>query len=142
MKKYFFFLTLIIPLLLVFTQPNQVFAAKARVAAKKTTAVTATRPTVSVKFRSDRKAIILTVYSMQTANSGAYELTYNGNGIDQGVVGAFLPSEGSTISRTLLFGTCSKAVCTYHQNINNTQLKLTFKLKNGQTLIKRYKIKV
>lgn len=132
---------LILSLLTLICLPNQAMAAKTRTVVKKTVPA-AVNPTVYVKFRSDRKAITLTFYNLQTSNSGAYELTYNGNGIDQGVVGAVLPTEGNTVSRTLLFGTCSKAVCTYHKNINNMRLKVTYKLKNGKTLIKRFTIKV
>jgi len=122
-----------------------VFAAKKRVwntqTSTKTTTV-ATRPTFSVKFRADRRALNINFYNISSASSITYELTYMGNSLDQGVVGSVRSSEGSSAFRLLLFGTCSKNVCTYHRNIQNMQLKITSKLNSGKTLIKRYKIKV
>jgi hypothetical protein len=126
--------------------PAPVFAAKQRVW-KTTTATTqtttiASRPSFSVKFRSDRRALNISFFNLQTASSTSYELTYFGNNLDQGVVGSANASEGNSTTRLLLFGTCSKNVCTYHQNISGMQLVITSKLNNGKTLIKRYKIKV
>ena len=124
-------------------QPNLTFAAKTRVwttGSAKTTV--ASRPSFSVTFRSDRRALNIRFYNLKTASSTSYELTYNGSGNDQGVVGSALTSEGNSASRLLLFGTCSHGVCTYHQNIQNMQLTITSKLNTGKTLIKRYKIKV
>jgi len=100
------------------------------------------RPTFSVKIRSDRRALNVYFYNQQYAKSITYELTYTGNSIDQGVVGSIYKNEGSSAYRLLLFGTCSKKVCTYHRNIKNTQLIIRSKLLNGQTLIKKYTIKI
>ncbi len=100
------------------------------------------RPTFSVKIRSDRRALNVYFYNQQYAKSITYELTYNGNGIDQGVVGSIYKNEGNSAYRLLLFGTCSKKVCTYHRNIKNAQLIIRAKLLTGQTLIKKYTIKI
>lgn len=135
------FLTLVFFLL----APAEVLAAKPRVWSKTstvTTTTTATRPTFSVKLRKDHLAINVNFYYLNTANSVSYELTYLGNDNEQGVFGSVLPKEGSSTSRLLLFGTCSKNVCRYHQNIQNMQFKITAKLKSGKTLIKKYKVKV
>ena len=129
----------------VLSAPDSVYAAKQRVwAVQKTTktVTSATRPTFSVKFRSDRRALNINFYNLDTASSASYELTYNGNGLEQGVVGSIYPKEGNAASRLLLFGTCSKKVCVYHKNIKNTQLTIKSKLKTGKTLVKRFKIKV
>ncbi len=129
-----------------FLSPASAFAAKQRVwstqATTKKTVSTATKPTFSVKFRSDRRAINIYFSNLNTASSTAYELTYNGNGIDQGVVGSTYANEGSSATRLLLFGTCSKVVCTYHKNIQSAQLKITSKLNSGKTYIKTYRIKI
>lgn len=126
--------------------PKFVFAAKARVVKKVVVptkaAVVATKPTVYVKIRNDRRALTLTFYNLNTTNSTNYELTYLGSGIEQGVFGSIPTKEGNTASRQLLLGTCSKLVCTYHRNVNNVQLKVTYKLKAGKTLIKRFKIRI
>ena len=137
-KILFFFV------LFFLASPNMVFAAKKRVWGAQSVKVTttATRPSFSVRFRSDRRALNVNFYNLTTASSTSYELTYLGNGIEQGVVGSINQTEGSSASRLLLFGTCSKAVCTYHKNIQNMRLTITSKLNSGKTLIKRYKIKV
>lgn len=126
--------------------PKSVFAAKARVVKKVVVpakaVVVATKPTVYVKIRNDRRALTLTFYGLNTANSANYELTYVGNGIEQGVFGSIPSSEGSTASRQLLLGTCSKLVCTYHRNVSSVKLKVTYKLKTNKTLIKRFTIRI
>ena len=100
------------------------------------------RPTFSVKIRRDRRALNVYFYNQKYAKSISYELIYMGNGLDQGVVGSIYKNEGNSAYRLLLFGTCSKKVCTYHRNIQNAQLTIRSKLLNGQTLIKRYRIKI
>lgn len=102
----------------------------------------ANTPSFSVKLRKDRKAITAYFNNLKYSTSTSYELTYTGNGIEQGVVGSIYPKEGNVSSRLLLFGTCSKKVCVYHKNIKNTRLTIRSKLKTGKTLIKRFKIKV
>lgn len=132
--------------LLFFNSATQTQAAKKRVwsttGATKTTVNTATRPTYSVKIRSDRKALTVYFYSVASAKSIEYELTYMGNGIEQGAYGTVNGAEGNSVSRLLLFGTCSHKVCTYHSNIQNTVLKITAKANNGKTYIKKYRIKI
>lgn len=123
----------------------KVFAAKARVwntSTSTSATTTATRPSFSVKLRADRRALNINFNNINLSQSINYELTYVGNEIDQGVVGSVRQNEGSSAFRLLLFGTCSKSVCTYHRNITNAQLKITAKLLDGRTLIKKYTIKV
>lgn len=119
-------------------------AAKARVwnTTKTSSAGSATRPTYSVKLRSDRRALNVTFNNVNTANSVTYELTYFSGDLEKGVFGSILPKEGNYTTRSLLFGTCSKNVCTYHPNISDMQFKIVAKLKNGKTLTKRYRVKV
>lgn len=137
-------ITFIIFIIIILLYPTSVFAAKLRVwkTTQKTTVTSATQPTYSVKLRSDRRALNITFNNVNTANSVTYELIYLSNDLDKGVFGSILPKEGNYATRSLLFGTCSKTVCTYHPNITNMQFKITAKLKNGKTLIKKYKVKV
>lgn len=95
----------------------------------------------SVKFRGDRRAIILTLSNMGSCSSVSYQLTYIANGISQGVMGKINPSLESTATRELLFGTCSHGVCTYHTNITNMRLKVSSHLASGVTVIKPYRIR-
>ncbi len=95
----------------------------------------------SVKFRGDRKALILTLSNMSGISSVSYQLTYSTNGVSQGVMGKIDPSIEPTATRELLFGTCSHGVCTYHTNITNAKLKISSLLTSGVTVVKPYRIR-
>ena len=69
-----------------------------------------------------------------------YVLSYTANGVEQGVVGSFLPGSGST-SRDLYFGTCSHGVCTPHWGIEGASLTITTTTNGGATYIKRYRFR-
>jgi len=97
---------------------------------------------VSPKLRSDRKALIVYFGNLQNAENVSYMLIYKTNGQEEGAGGSVRPAQGTTATRELLFGTCSKNVCRYHANISNMKLEVTAKLKSGKTLLKRYKIRV
>jgi len=129
-------------ILLQLFNPTDIFAAKKRVFKTTVATVVATKPTISVQIRKDRRAITVIFNNLSTTTNNDYELTYIGNNIEQGVVGSVKPEEGNYSTRLLLFGTCSHNTCSYHKNVNNTILKTTSKLKTGKTLIKTFKIKV
>lgn len=97
---------------------------------------------ISPKIRSDRKALIFTISNLQKVKSATYTLTYQADGEDQGVPGTLDSSSGSSVTRELLFGTCSAGVCRYHQNISNMKLEIVSDLLNGKQTLKRYRIKV
>lgn len=97
---------------------------------------------VAVRLRPDRRALILTLSNLQVAKSVSYTLTYQGNGTDQGVAGTIDSSLGTSVSRELLFGTCSSGVCRYHQNIQNMKLEIESDLLNGKKTIRRFRIRV
>lgn len=98
--------------------------------------------TVTPKLRADRKALNVYFANLQNAETVSYMLIYKTNGQEEGAGGSVNPSLGNTSSRELLFGTCSKNVCRYHQNITNMKLEVTAQLKSGKKLIKRYKIRI
>lgn len=95
----------------------------------------------SAKLSRGTNSVIVTFLSLDKANRSSYTLSYDSNGISQGVVGSLSPS-GTTDSRDLYFGTCSHGVCTPHYNITNAALVITTTLKSGATNTKRYRIKV
>jgi len=109
------------------------------------TKTTTTRPTagitVSAKLTADRHNITANFANLSIANSVSYLLTYNANGIPQGV-GGTISTEGDATSRTLYFGTCSKGVCTAHRNITGMKLQITSNLKSGKKVIKTFRVKV
>lgn len=97
---------------------------------------------VSPKLRNDRKALLIYFNNLQNATNVSYMLIYKTNGQEEGAGGSVNPAQGNTATRELLFGTCSKNVCRYHQNITNMKLEVTAELKSGKKLIKRYKIRI
>ena len=96
---------------------------------------------VSPRLRSDRQALVLTLSNLQKVKNVTYTLMYQTNGVDQGVGGSLDSSSGSSVTRELLFGTCSD-VCRYHSNITNMKLEIVSELPNGRQTLKRYRIKV
>lgn len=96
---------------------------------------------ISPKIRSDRKALIITYSNLQNVASFTYQLTYEAEGVDQGVYSTVTPlGENSTV-RELLFGTCSGSVCRYHPGIQNMKFVVNTVYKNGQRAVKRYRVK-
>ncbi|MBM3209485.1 hypothetical protein FJZ40_04315 [Candidatus Shapirobacteria bacterium] len=97
---------------------------------------------VAVSLRRDRLAVLFSLFNLSRVTEASYSLSYLANGIPQGVSGTITPSGQNSTNRQLLFGTCSKNVCTYHRNITDARLSLTFRLKSGGTLKKSYRLKV
>lgn len=106
-----------------------------------TTSSSSNNQFVSAKLRTDRKALIVNFINLQNAKSVEYLLTYSGSGADQGVPGTLDLSAGNSISRTIIFGTESKGVFTYHTNIKNMRSVVTVVTKAGKTVVKKYVVK-
>lgn len=124
------------------TYPRSVSAAKKIV--KKAKVLTKSAAGISfssAKLSRATNSIVLSLFNLNKAKKVSYILSYTANGIDQGVVGAITPN-GTTDSRDLYFGTCSKGVCTAHYNITNATLTVTTTLSSGGITTKRYRIKV
>jgi hypothetical protein len=106
---------------------------------------TTTRPTAGVtasaRLTADRRNLSINFSNLSIAGSVSYLLTYNANGIPQGV-GGTISAEGDATTRTLYFGTCSKSVCTAHRNITGMKLQITSNLKSGKKVIKTFRVKV
>ena len=110
----------------------------------KTASTTASggRVKTSVKFRGDRRAIIVSLSNLSAAKKVDYLLSYNTRGMTQGAAGTIIPAAEDSSSHELLFGTCSKGICRYDAGITNARLTITSILANGSKVIKRYKIRV
>jgi hypothetical protein len=116
-------------------------AAKKRVLnTKSVTTSTSGAPAVLVRLTGWKQYLSLSFRGVASTTGITYELTYAGNGTEQGVFGSIKPEEGN-ITRTLFLGTCSRKVCVSHKNISNLRLTVTYKLKSGQNLVKNYKVK-
>ncbi len=97
---------------------------------------------VTPRLRRDRKALFVYFGNLQNATSVSYALIYQTNGREEGAGGSVRSNEGNSVTRELLFGTCSKKVCTYHSGITNMRLEVASELKSGKKSLKRYKIKI
>lgn len=103
--------------------------------------VTSSKPIIRPSIRADRKALSVNFSNLQTASSVSYELTYDSNGVTQGVIGTITPNGQIAATRELLFGTCSKNVCTYHANITGMKYVVTSTLTSGTKIRKTFRIK-
>ena len=97
---------------------------------------------VSAKLKGDRKGLNIYFSNLNKASNVQYMLSYQSNGVEQGVGGSLsLGGENST-QRELLFATCSSGVCRYHTGITNAKLEITITNKAGKNSIKRFRIRV
>jgi hypothetical protein len=136
-KTYLWLMPIFVLLLLA---PLNVHAAKKRV--KSASHVTSAGVSYSsAKLSRGTNSLILTLMNLGSVSKISYELSYTANGIAQGVAGSINPS-GTSDSRDLYFGTCSKGVCTPHYNITSAQLVVRTYLKSGGSYTKLYRIKI
>ncbi|MBI2036551.1 hypothetical protein HYT17_02900 [Candidatus Microgenomates bacterium] len=136
---------LIIIILLIFFYPKNAQAKLLPQAKGKTVGTSVKSSSLSFstspRLRADRKALIVYFSNLQNTTSVSYTLTYQTNGQQEGA-GGTISSSGSSASRELLFGTCSKNVCRYHTNITNAKLEVRYSSTNGKTYLRRYRIKI
>lgn len=114
--------------------------AKKSLLQRRTTGGSITGVIISPKLRGDRLALIINFNGLLRANSVTYTLSYNTNGLSQGVSGTIRPT-ADTDQRLLLFGTCSSGTCRYHTNLTNMKLVITSNLKSGAKVVKSFKVK-
>ncbi len=75
--------------------------------------------------RKDGNAAILNLKRTSSYDSISYELAYNAEGIDRGVVGTLDTNQKKgEYEQEILFGTCSKNVCKYDIGVENGTLTL------------------
>lgn len=96
---------------------------------------------VQPKLRQDRQALLLSFGDLTEAQKVSYELTYTADKIGQGVTGTDEATSSANTQKELVFGTCSKDVCTYHKNITDMILQLKISLKSGKIQTQKYQIK-
>lgn len=78
--------------------------------------------------RSDGNALIMNLKRTSSYDSISYELAYNAEGIDRGVVGEINTKEKKgEYTQEILFGTCSKNVCKYDKDVELGTLTLHIK---------------
>ena len=114
----------------------------AKATSKTITKTVGTGINITPRLRTDRRALIVYFSSLQNATSVSYMLIYDTSIQQEGAGGSLNLKNRSSQTSELLFGTCSKGVCTYHKSIKNAKLEVTYSLKSGKKYIKRYRIKV
>ncbi|MBI2593636.1 hypothetical protein HYW44_03260 [Candidatus Daviesbacteria bacterium] len=100
--------------------------------------------TISVfpKLRADRRALNVNFSNLQNAKSVSYMMVYKTNGQEEAAMGALSLTGASNQSSELLFGTCSKNVCRYHNGITDARLEVSYTSKTQKKYLKKFKIKV
>ncbi len=99
-------------------------------------------PTVSASITKNRKSASVKFTNLTNTKSIRYTLTYDSKGGPQGASGTIKVKSGTkSLSRSLLFGTCSKNVCTYHKNVTGVRLNVDFTLKSGGVVSFEKKLK-
>ena len=96
---------------------------------------------IGVSIRSRGTSVLVTFSNLKGINAVNYILSYNTNGSPEGAIGSFTPRVSRTITRELLFGTCSAGVCRYHSNITDAVLEVTVSTKKG-TFTRTYGIRL
>ncbi len=121
MKKLLFALLLVVALAIPFTPSTQAatpnFPSHFRI------------PHVAGVFGMGiaKKAIVKVHFApLLWVKNVSYVLTYDANGIPQGISGSFNPNGKHNISKEFFLGTCSGSVCIKHQNIRNVKIQATF----------------
>ena len=136
-------LKLLLPLLLLllFLLSSPCQAARKRTRKPKAqTAYVSRGVKCKVGLRSDHLGLLISCYDFTDVASVRYNLVYQSNQVTRGAGGT--TQIGDTSAKQLLFGTCSGAVCTFHENISNARLSIVSTLSNGTTVLKPYRIKV
>ena len=89
-------------------------------------------PAVDIKTRLDKKAITLTFKNLTDIVSIDYTLSYLAKGVTKGVNGKAVPAKlDQTLTREILLGTCSGAVCTYDAGVTSIDVSVVFTLKDN-----------
>ncbi len=138
--------------ILFFSLPLFFFCLKASVEARllprfRSSSAKTVRPSgssviVSPRLSPDRKALNVSFANLNKTSEVTYTLSYQTNGKDEGVYGSIDSSAGNSVTRELLFGTCSSGVCRYHTNITGMKLEVTVELTSGKKALRRYRVRV
>jgi hypothetical protein len=143
MKLKLFFSFLLLSTFIYFYLLSPVHAARQRFRkqnAGPAVASTSRGAKCTVRFRPDRLGLKFTCVTPDDFQSGNYELIYDANGVTQAAGGTILPNNPQTYE--VLFGSCSGAVCTFHENIQNARLSIKSTLKNGTRILKPYRLNI
>lgn len=111
-------------------------AAAKKKAPKKVTVVTS--PSVA----PNKQSVSLYLANLQKTQNVQYQLSYLTNGKQEGAGGTITTKGKYSLSRKLLFGTCSNKVCRYHKNLKNAVLTVVITFQDGTSTTKTFKLRV
>lgn len=85
-------------------------------------------PVVDLSSRFDKQAVTLKISSISAGIKKIdYEIVYDTNGVQRGVLGSLDIKEGETkVLKEILLASCSKNVCVYDKNVTKLQLTMKF----------------
>lgn len=106
------------------------------------TTSTSSGVTSSVKFRGDRLGIIVTLNNLQAAYKVDYFLSYQTKGVTQGASGSITDTSIGSLTRDIIFGSCSKGVCRYDTGISNAKFVISIYLNSGRKIVRSFRLKV
>lgn len=139
-KSSFFFLLCFTFYFFLLPQPCEAARQRARKPRDTSAPLVSRGVRAYVRFRPDRRALLISFSNFGELESGRYELIYEANGVAQGAGGSIIL--GDTDSKTLVFGTESSGVFNYHNNITNARLSIVSVLKDGTTVLKPFRIRI
>lgn len=93
-----------------------------------------------IKFRSDRRAIIVNFSNLNNYSKVTYTFSYSTRGTTQGSTGS-VPTTSSTQVREFPFGTCSGSVCRYDSGITNAKFTVVSTATSGKKYSKTSRLK-
>ena len=119
-------LSIVLGIFVILALPSASYAATTKTASK------AKSPSLSASVAKNKRSMAVTFSNLTNVKTIKYQLTYNSNKGAQGAGGSIKVAKNTkTLSRTLLFGTCSHGVCSYHSNLKNIVLSVDFVLTTG-----------
>lgn len=101
----------------------------------------ASQNSITPIYIKNRNTVRITFPQLNNVKKISYQLTYEGNGLGQGVMGSVVPKGKKTIAKDIFLGTCSSGVCRQYKNIKNIKLQTTTEYKKGKPSTNTYKIK-
>ncbi|MBP7832567.1 MAG: hypothetical protein KA035_02230 [Candidatus Levybacteria bacterium] len=80
-----------------------------------------------------------TFINIKKATEISYTLTYEAQGVPQGVGGVIVPGGKNVVFKNITIGTCSSGTCVNHKKIKKMKLEVVYTFP-GKTITKTYKI--
>lgn len=97
---------------------------------------------VSSSVAPNKQSVTLYLANLQKTKNVQYQLSYMTDGKQEGAGGTINTKGKFSLSRNLLFGTCSNKVCRYHKKLKNAVLTVIITFQDGTSITKTFKLRV